>query len=701
MASYQDPILSIGGVNLPEQAFRWVLQAGVIPYQTNLRAHNANASAIAQLANPTFIEVTAYGGINARSEPLIFRISNVWIVEPRPIDDFYFSFTVADSRFSWRGKKLYFSYNRTRVANVRQIAVSASETNPAILRQPFDTFRAGRYLSWSVKVDGRPFNSIEIIQEELARVGIEYIPQENFDGAYIIENLEVEGEDIYRAISDLLRRGRLQLGINLSGQVYVYSIDFFNNDAAQHIISKQGGTKVGAGKIYTQEKSRIRPARVRVFFEKMEEVRVVADPIDRTVAAGGPTVPVEEHEPVWGRNEIIKWKVIGCKNVMPVPYPITLGGRTFQIGEFIPVRDFMRGISPPIDEARFRELFFASTFEAEWAGDLADQTGAVFSQVDTTFVQHISSALRNHYRQTYQIDPYYMDRIERWFAKRSGVIDTYSRFSPPSPLFSDYCVIPNARVPALALRQGVWDTAAYNWIVNERDFFRENATAGVISIVNHDLGIFRINYPYLVDMTLRRIIPSGVDPLPNRSLSSTHSLLANSHLLEEYTMETIISVIWATDRNDNFGDESKYWIVDLDYSDQGGTGPQIDYLSRLEHARLPIKEVNSDGVVLNNQNVPLNLGLLQALAGVEGAKLINQYRDRFSGMVKLAGFVQAALFANMKSISYNLSSSRGVYTEIDWRDIPPAPRLEHLLPQKAIDYIYRHVSRGDTRNEVG
>jgi hypothetical protein len=228
MANPKVPEIIVGGVPILAQEFRWEFSAGVTPYQTSIAVDNINSSALEAVENPTSISINVTGGVRGDFDSVDIEIRDVWLVEPRRIDDFQTIWTVADTRYSWRGKKLYMNYNKTRQLNKKDTFITAigDTTNPVTFREPYQQFKAGRYVDYTLKPDGNPWTMFEILEKEFEDAGIKVdFSEAPNDDSYIIENVYYEGMDIYSGLRDLLNRSRLNLGINRNGSAYVFSID--------------------------------------------------------------------------------------------------------------------------------------------------------------------------------------------------------------------------------------------------------------------------------------------------------------------------------------------------------------------------------------------------------------------------------------------------------------------------------------------
>lgn len=701
MITFPDPKLEIGGVPMQAQNFTWVLTPGVLPYTSSILVPIAESNIHAQLLaipNPTYIKLTAYGGTEARADRTELLFENIYLMEPKQIDPFHVRWSFADSRWAWRGKKLWYSYNKTRKLNLITSSVPVGELTPAILRQPFDTFGAGRYVYWSLKDQETPWNMKQILEDQLTQQGIPFDPaMSNDDGAYILENIEADGVDIYQGLANLLAASRLNIGIKRSGEVYVYSLDYFDDSQVNLIVQWQTYAKTAPGTLYMEDKSRIRPKKVHVYFDVKQEIRVVKSTSQNITSSPNFRLAVGSNSPLWDSADFEFMNVVGCQNMIQCPYPVysAFSAREFRIGEWLPMWEYLASLNPPITEAQIQQWYFNQCLERHYC-QLLDAGNPFYE--NESFVQNIVGAIKRHYRRTYQIDPWCLDRIKSWEARRVAVIDNYSHYSSPSPLFADYCVIPTSRHPMLAKRIAAWDTNAYNWRVNDRDPYRRQPTAGTINMIDQALGIFGVSYPSSPDLTVKLIIPSAISDatLPKPQLLSRTLDIAT--LDEEHTLETIISVVWNTDRTGDYRHPRKFYLMSIPYH---GLGPEVEYYSTLEHARFPVRECDAEGSVTTNPDICINGAIVDAIANSEAARIMNQFKDRYSGFVTLAGAVNVSLTGSMKGIAYSFNESSGLTTSLDFRDRPPDPTLEQIVSPKTLAYLKRQVPRGDEVNNVG
>lgn len=685
------PNINVNGVPIVEQDFKWSLTAGVTPYTTHFLLDNVRSNILSSSFNPSSLTIEISGGleINPKKEFLFFE--NLFLHEPKAVDDFSTIWKISDQRYIWRGQKFYGGFNLTRLRNEVGQANTSPATDPASLRLPFDVFSKGRYITNSVKPDGTPFTISQIIQQEFPRFGINIDVLPFVDsGDYVVENLRYDGVEVYTALADLLKKGRLNLGINRDGSLYVFSIDFFDDNELRTVINFRSKKKIKPGVLYRQDLKRIRPKKVRVRFQKMQEtlVKFVPSPGETSVneerkanelvvnAIGGTPITQER---------IDARSIIGCANVIQVPFVPDNISQNLRVGEYIPIADYLNFLNIPENDVR--ELWWTDTLEQKFSFQL--QSGSQTPEIEA-LARTVISAVRSAFRQQFMIDPFFLDRIDFWEDKSVDVIDNFSGYRAPSPVWSDFCIVPRIRNVEIAQRRALHSDAMRNWLVDIEDPDRVKPTAGRIRIVNMELGVFRIEYPKDIDNVIDTIIPSAVDNLPAASPAGATSLsrfmlTQQSPLSKNFTMETIISIVWLFSSDGLYDSTEKYEIIEFDYTndpDFESEGPNIEFLSKREYARLD-----------RDLNV-VNSSIIEAIARSEAGRIMNQFRDRFIGVLTLPGIENISLDGNIREISYGISRDLGLHTVIDMNEIPFDPELIQSLPDEARNFLFKQLWRG-------
>ena len=705
------PLYSIGGVPLIDQAFSWMLTPGPQPYIRQFITRKGSLNdRLKALENPTYLELAVDHGTGKTLTRKTIRFEKVYLLQPKEIDDFTVAWQLADTRFSWRGMKLYFSYNKTREQNLKGVfAPPLGKNTPAELRRPFDRFSTGRYVDWSVKDNGQAYNIAEIIELQLKELGISTANIDT-DNSYIQENLEMSGVPLYSGLAQLLAMGRHNLSVDKNGNAYVYSLDFFDENQVNLLGTVAGYNKISPATLYLQDMKRIRPKIITVRFEQLEEVRLVGStteedaltkPSDKLPLA---SIPVPLQSQIITRDDVTERRAIGCQNVIQVP--IELPGQTFQLGQYVPMWEYLNFVGISVDDVR--EFFLAQTLPIVVLKNMSTKFGIAISNQFTNYAYQIANRIKQDFRQLWQIDPNLVDQIKSIQTRRVAVIDNYSRFAAPSPVWMDYVTVVNQRLAGIA--KGIYSFAEHNrnWVVDDEDPLRSKPTPHSLQVINRDLGLVRVTTTQDIYGVISEIIPSAVDKLPimRRRQPDTINYWQDARLREQHTFEALVGIIWNTDLAGVFNSPLKFYDVDVDFSNLGGVGPKIEYLSSWDTARFASRQVNGniEGDSINSSisvALPINQDILEAIAASEAARLINQLRDRVAGKVELAGIVDGQLMGTMNYIEYSFTKSDGLKTVFNFMDAPPDPRIEQTIDSKSLAYLKRQIPRANRANAIG
>lgn len=704
---WECPNITIGGLPIPEQKFHWGLSAGPTPYITEFWTAASEYPKFLALKNPIEIIIQVTGGTNGEPEPKTIKIENAWLLAPARISDRECIWRIADSRYTWQGRMLTFSYNKTRIKNDVTSVLPPTEMTPAKLREPYDTFSQGRYILRTVKKSGKPYSIGEIIATEFDKLGIPFYNANNQDLSFMIENVECVGESMPKAIAYLCQLGRLNIGITLEGKVYAYSIFSYEYQNENMLTYIEALYKTSPGTIYKQDKRKIRPFAIDIHFEKEIETWFSVGEVATTILANDyknkKVVGISPIADVWTAQDISDRRVIGLINVIQAPLPVTIDGVEINIGEWVPMHKFLTAYG--LTDQFVREKYFSGIMETDLSRQLKTSLGIAYDQAQR-IAYHVCSAIKESYRQIFMIEPYWMDRIKSWRPRRVAVINNFDRYSQVSPLFADYCTIPYLRNPFQAKGVASWGHEPQNWVVDDEDPKRENPfTAGTVEVVNQPLGILKISYPKPMDQTTCMVLPFAVDNLPLPSVGGAQPYLSKCKIKSSYSLATIMSVIWDVDKDDNFApngaaysNDSKYWTVPVGLGTEGEREfHPFEYISDIERARFAIKK---DKYLPGSVSLPVNYAFLQALAHSEAARIIIGFKDFYAGVIVGAGYVPVKPVGNINIVLISFSPQKGLETIIDMCDSLPQPMIEHNLQQEHIDYLRKHVSRVDNAAET-
>lgn len=694
------PKIAIATIPILAQNFTWAKTPGITPYSTQITIPKKFSAAMRSLSNPVDIKIEMRGGIGVHNfgRNNIIEIKKVFLHEPKEISEFEERWQISDTRFQFRGQKCFFSYNETRIKNEIGIAnptqLKASiDTNPAALRAPFDRFALGRYVAPSVDITGNPLPFTQIIKKELAKKGVNIAVHSNLvQDDYVMENIRAEGEDFYSCISGLLAKARLQIGIRLDGSLELYSVDFFDDVGFQSLLSLGNQQKADLGTFYREDKKKTRPRKVIVRFEKMKETMIaltsVPNPAPRqpqsstgTPRKAFPTQALST--PVTSPQQIAGAHTIGCINVVKAQFiPLAFLG-LYNVGEYVEIGEYLSLFG--LTENFLQKTFFGDLLRFEISQFL---NPAVLEE--EALAGAIASNILNSYRQLFMIDPYWIDRIKFWEAKRVVIVDQFSGYRPRSPLFQDYTISP--RVRELRQVRGQTNNKLTKSVrVSQFDPNRQKETIGTIQVVDPQLGVFSVSYPPVADTTVLPVIPSALaqDVLINPTFGGS-PFLSGAELSEDHTMETLVSVVWNYDSKENFdsGDlvnkSGKYHEIEYDFSSASpqfpeGQGPDVVFLSSREFARF------------DRDDKLVNPTIISAVADAEVAKIMNRFRDRIAGELKLPIFVDFPLMGNLSSIVYSFSPTEGISTYFDATQPPFDPQVEQAVPDNVRAYLYRQI----------
>lgn len=705
-------LLTVGGVPVEQQTFSWALSSGVDPYMTQITLPLTLSEELVKVQNPTEVHCQIEGGFG-RFDLVDFTIKNVYLVEPRKVNAFEEAWTLADGRFKLKGKIAMYAYNMTRVRNRKGLGAVSVEGKPSELRKDFDLFAKGRYIPWSIKdaQAGTPWTVLEILKLELEAVGITVKEFGKDDESYFLENLECPGQDVSVALRNLMALSRYEMGITIDGEIYLYSMDYWTPDDIVWIGDLNKRRAVTGSMVFGQDRAKIRPKTISVWFERKEEVWLT---YTKESSSGVESeIKVLPKAGVWTDSDIEDGRVIGVENVIPISYPVTdSAGNDYKVGEWVTLAKYLELFGKGLTETDIQSQWFSSKLEAKYINILNTLAGGV-TEGNEQFGRNIIGNLRNHYRQTFRIDPFFMDLIDSWETRRVGIVDNYSHFNPPSPLFSDYTIVPHFKNPLVAKRLASWDSHIISWSVNTQDKYRTAPTAGTVSMVNQALGIFRISYPSTMFSAIKEIIPFALVLPPDDALGNinksiiTPTYLATCKLSSTFEMQTIVSVVW----NQGVPTLQKYKGMFYDFPTQGGEWKdEVEKFSRSEYARYGIERSVSEGPDEVLSASPsrwefVNESLIDTVGKGEAARTFQQFKDYLDGSCSLAGLVLRPLFGNMNAITIQISPGSqgiddpGLTSTYSFKPLMPFS-LEQKVNQDTINFLHRHVSRGDNWNDL-
>lgn len=700
--------VTFAGVPIQEQNISWSQTTGVEPSLGFVIVPLPIAEQILSQANPVSLIIHQYdtkiSSQDAQKTPIVF--SNLYIINHSFFSEFSIKIHFADVRWLLQGKKVMCAYNLTLLQN--GTAPIIPTTYSAIdLKRLYNSISIGRYVSYSVKDDGTPYTLKEIIEIELKNAGVKLATKISVDMSYIVENIVYDGIDLGQVLNDLLRYGRLQMSVTPEGTMYVYSLSEYEDGMIRWLQRQY----VTAGRIFISNKKRARPRSVKVRFKRKMEVLCCAAPYDKnTYGKTMGSIPSQFIDNRWVDSTVISnRRAVNCYNVIPLPFEAEYNGETFLQGKYVPVEVFLEINHMTLDDITKQSGYYSqdvliTTFMAK-SGEERNPT-----------LEHrcaiLAATLKEHFRQTYMIDPYIIPHIESWETTSCTIVSTFDNQPSPSTVWGDYCHIGTARNYALAKTTGhdkdFWKHSCFNHDAND------GTSPAALRVVNHSLGIFKISY---ATTSGDLILPTKVGPnVPIPCASNATVSLIQCYPTENHTLAGIISVVYKTDMVGKYNSPDKYYT--LEYFEDGSGGALLgeSTIAPTESAAFDTWEIHPDyeyaryqyyrpmEILYSEFNTmsytPLNKSFLTLSGSYEAGNVYNTFKDLYAGSVTLPTLaIDYNLSGNLSLITW-LVSPTSVSTIYNFVDAIPYPTLESKLPQKYIDLLRKQIDKGGAPNEL-
>ena len=448
----------------------WELKTGTRPTTTTIVVAAKYAERMrGQMGKAGTLEVTAEGGLG-------YRVDDVYVIDetPSPHPDMV-AFTLADRRFKWVREHVTRRYNIRRRTGDRRLITEgqpaglpadvpdiAYESATLLNGQPWTARDIVLDVLSSVDVDGPGFSMSGLPMRQITIEGLEL----DDDGAAAIDRAldHIAGADVY---------------LDLKGTVRF--VDTTDASAANSLLKRLGPPVVGVGLASMVDYAGLRPAWIDVLFSVEQELKFTS---------------LDEGGAYSQRGNVTKY----MENVLPVPdLTLAVAGRTVTRGTFITFDEAFAawgaptiaagakipggGASAALTHDLVRLLWHGGRLEAVYAA-----VGDVIA--DANWAARIR-AVRQHYRQTYRISPYWMARIRSISAERVAVIDPENGVRAPAFVTANYAFAPSVR--------GRWTEPGRQGIVVNVDAYADSLAAAkqapaTVTIVDEQLGVIHLSY---------------------------------------------------------------------------------------------------------------------------------------------------------------------------------------------------------------
>jgi hypothetical protein len=714
---YKVPQLSLNGVFLPQQDVKIKFTAGAFFNTFNLIVPNDIDDTIKTMSlqnGEISLKIVTYNIQNGIEKEVISNFERLWLLRREKINPYLLNYTLADNRYYLKGKVLNFAYNITLQKNaVGNIPLNMGE--PGDLKQDFDIFKKGRYALWSIKDKKDAYTMMEILENELSKLGMPIINNIDNKNSYILENIEVNNQDVYIALNNLLKASRLNLGINNDGIAYIFSLDKEDPRGLFSLLTLQQTQSISSNIIYRADNSRIRPRKTIIKYLKLEECFLV---YNKKIYSPGGDVKVDimaniidreqreiiqpkivNGQALWTEEAAKSMRIIGVENVLPLPRPINFDGKEHLAGEWFPLQKYLYYLG--ISDKDVRENWFAERLSFKLYLLFIKQFGSQTRETLYTQANYIANIIKTHYLQTFIIDPYIMTFIDRIYLKKISIIDNYTGYSPLSSVYSDYTIVPHLRNPRIAKRLENWNTSIVSWNIEEKDPYRSKETIQYLTVLSSNLGIFQIKTQPTVYSPIQDIIPFKLKVGPARALGENinnsiaiPAMLDKCVIDEKFEMLAKIGVVWkAKEENDNtnsYNSEKKYYIIEKEEEKLKAEGNPITKYDPTCLARITLKQFNDDGSIKYDENTLIDKVIIDTIAKGYNDRINQQYRDYLKGKTILAGYVNINLFGNITSVLYEFSIKNG--TNTTYETMPYIPySIDNTIDQKTLNFIHKHL----------
>ena len=617
MASVRKAGVELGGVKLAATSpITWRLQSGVAPYQTTITVHKDSADAVVALMGSPQTLTT----VSANDTPA--TISDVWVLREAPADsESRRSFVLSDLRWRWSYPLIAREFNIIRKTGERNFV---GDRFPIATRVSVDEYD---FLPHTIKGDGTRWTAREALASVLGELtgGRFDITGSGYSASLQGVTLRDPGD---AALSRLLGwLPGLDVFIRADGVAEVYDTTDTGR-MRSYIESLPDAT--WEGEIVTWiDRKHTRPSSVRVHYTREVEVpfSYSDDYSSQTTSGPATTAPYLENvlPTVDPETRLTTFDPgTGVREAVQVPP-----------GTWMPVKEWLEAMDDDRPSASMPWDF--ETISRYWvAGDLEGVLGG--RELDDRERANVMSrigALRQHFRQTFRINPLYMPRIRSLRAIRVGILDPLTGARGGASVWGQACLVPSAKGQRVVKRGPEVEGSLYinvdylNGYDAGEPLLETEPSPVEVQIIDEALGIFRVNWlasPYgtesmyypslLVDDAGRTASPvrdmAMQEDAPLLRDAQLESTTLGLFLSDRMRMKAVLTIVPSAPNNlrqfhrVSLSSSTIAGAFNSSLSITGGIGPTLDlYVSPSEEtARWAIDDLDQA-----NSTIPQLLGL--------------------------------------------------------------------------------------------
>lgn len=517
------PRATLGGVPvLATEPVAWAVVSGVQPYMTRYSVHKSRWEDVkSQIGTETTLEITRAG----RDLLTVEKVTPLYEVQQS--DPHRRGIVVADRRWRWAYPVLVRDFNMVRKTGDRTLLGTDVLPVPVALQQSVDQFD---YMAYSLDDEQRRWTGKRMVGSIL----------DSLVGAtdWELDDWPIQGDDEMgqMSIQNIVLRdsGSVALGralanvpgadvyVDLAGKVHVF--DTTDVEGAKARLEELDPPKASGEIVRVIDKAAVRPREIHIYYVRELELRF---DFEEAGDASSSVAPGEEND-------------MTCDNVVPLPDPTTTmaDGRVLPQGTWVKFWEALAAWElARQNDAVLSQPWNFDTIRKHWAFDLEGQLGAKGADFSTNAsISARVSMIRQHFRQTFQINRRWADRLRDLKAWRVGILDTNTATRGPALTWSQYCVKASSKAVGIIARKGLADDGAREYTNVDQypgidgELNSKECTQALVSVVDKDLGIVRVNYspgPFqLIEATYPSMMvdQSGENRVPTRNLALQNEL---------------------------------------------------------------------------------------------------------------------------------------------------------------------------------
>lgn len=609
---------------------------------------------------------------------------------------------LADRRYPWERRKLFYRFNVTRHANAATIAPQTSG-----VAVDWDLVKQWRYMPGQLKQKGafafndtktrddpyataEPWTALAAARKVLSDLGVTdgELQVELEDNGVVVENMLFNGDSAPSIIDALLAHARAGLTwLPQLGKFVIYSQAIDNPAVQSHggrLFSMLGLVEDGGWPI-RQDLRAMAPEKYRYHIQPDYEIRFSYDEQQPSKTALAFTL----------------------QNVVKLPENVTFEGKFYAAGTYVPLDDaidmWIADEAPilssnfEVSVAELRRDFFVGKVMTQFVSQLHSNDGS------DKWIRRWT-LLTNSYRKLFRIHPDWMDRIEAWQPSLSSVADPVTGHRVRSRVIMDYVFRPTVRgatgekTRAEAENKGGLQVA--NWFADIKDV---KDSPFWIKIINHDLGVFAIEEFHDMEGLEDWYYPGRVDDIPSLNMSSDETWQF-AKLADEFKLDVVLSVILSEP-----SDASRFLVLERETSMTNASGSKTkgngivqDVFVFDDHARYQWTNETAAAIdaagklrIEGAKLLPQAEQTITAVVDALQARFEETWAERVSGKFTVPGFDPALHrpIGPMNVVVFSFDAESGAWTSLQIDDRTPPPSLREKLPPSVRAFVYHEAGR--------